>query len=247
MNRFLPSFVAVTCLAVAVPLTASAEVTCGQCGAVMHTNVPQPRCWNCGRPPFAPSPVDPQAPEDDLGPMSSGFELGVEIVPTPRGVRVTDVRPGSAADGTLFIDDIIAAAAYRDDFGRKQVLQTQTGEDLEQVKHLAGQSRTALKIRRPSGQVRYAFVFFRPARQEVRTSAGASAPAQPRAAGRIAIDNTGEAAALFDGPQDGGASNRNDGQGGDDGDVNGEVNGGVGSGVGGDQGGGGAADFFNGR
>ena len=34
--------------------------------------------------------------------MSSGFELGVRFVATPRGIRVIRVRPESAADGELF-------------------------------------------------------------------------------------------------------------------------------------------------
>ncbi|MFM8414868.1 MAG: hypothetical protein ACKOCX_09095 [Planctomycetota bacterium] len=133
--------------------------------------------------------------------MSSGFELGVRFVSTPRGIRVTRVKPDSAAAGILFVDDIIAAAAYRDDDGRKRQLPTRSSAEMETVKHLAGQSKTALMIRRPNGQVRYAFVFFRPIGGEgIPVEAAVDGRARSYT-GSIELDDTGEAAALFDGPQ----------------------------------------------
>jgi hypothetical protein len=205
-----------------LPGPVQADVTCRSCGCVMHTDQPPPKCWECGRPLFTPAPNPGQdsdlPPNDDFSPMSSGFELGVRFVSTPRGIRVIRVKPDSAATGILFVDDIIAAAAYRDDDGRKRQLPTRTSAELEAVKHLAGQSKTALMIRRPNGQVRYAFVVFRPI-------GGAGIPVEGAADGRarsttstLEIDNTGEAAALFDGqqgpagvPQGGGGGGGGDG------------------------------------
>jgi len=133
--------------------------------------------------------------------MSSGFELGVRFISTPRGLRVTRVKPDSAAAGILFVDDIIAAAAYRDDGGQKRQLPTRTSAEMETVKHLAGQSKTALMIRRPNGQVRYAFVAFRPIGDEG-IPVAAAADGRPRThTGSIELDDTGEAASLFDGQQ----------------------------------------------
>jgi hypothetical protein len=137
-------------------------------------------------------------PPDDLGPMSSGFELGVRFISTARGIRVTSVKPGSAAAGVLFVNDIISRAAYLDDNGRKRQLPTRSAAEMETVKHLAGQSQTALMIRRPSGEVRYAFVVFRPV-------GGNGVPVAAAARGvesGIEIDETGQAESLFDGPQD---------------------------------------------
>jgi hypothetical protein len=161
--------------------------------------------------------------------MSSGFELGVRFVATPRGIRVISVKPDSAADGVLFVNDIIAAAAYRDDNGRKRQLPTRTSAEMETVKHLAGQSKTALMIRRPSGQVRYAFVVFQPI-------GGAGTPVEAAVDGRsrsftssIEIDDTGEAKELFGGLQEPAVVPQGGGGGG---------NGGRGDG---------AEDFFNDR
>jgi hypothetical protein len=79
------------------------------------------------RPPFMPAPIPGHnsdlLPDDDFAPTSSGFELGVRFVSTPRGIRV---KPDSAADGVLFVNDIITAAAYRDDNGRKRRLLART-------------------------------------------------------------------------------------------------------------------------
>lgn len=233
MNRFLTALVAVACLAVTMPPAAQADVTCFRCGTVMHTNQPQAQCWHCGRPLSGPGPAFPP-PADPFGPMSSGFELGVTVIPTPRGVRVTAVQPGSAASGVLFVNDIIVAAAYRDDFGQKQVLPTRSGDDLEQVKHMAGQSKTALMIRRPSGQTRYAFVSFRPVGpMAYRGAVPVEAARVEGGAGSMTIDNTGEAAALFGGG------------GGDATPVPGDDGSGGNPGVG--SGGENAADFFNDR
>jgi hypothetical protein len=218
-------------LASVLPDPVQADVRCRNCDCVMHTDQPPPRCWECGQPLSTPAPppgVDPDLPPDgDLGPMSSGFELGVRFVSTPRGIRVIRVKPDSAATGILFVDDIIAAAAYRDDDGRKRQLPTRTSGEMETVKHLAGQSKTALMIRRPNGQVRYAFVVFRPI-------GGAGIPVEGAVDGRarsytstLEIDNTGEAAALFDGQQGPAVVPQAGGGGGDGGD--------------------GAADFFNDR
>jgi len=213
-----------------LPGSVQADVTCRSCGCVMHTDQPPPKCWQCGRPLFTPAPSPNQdsdlPPDDDFGPMSSGFELGVRFVPTPRGIRVIRVKPDSAAAGILSVNDIIAAAAYRDDEGRKQQLPIRTSGEMETVKHLAGQSKTALMIRRPNGGVRYAFVVFRPI-------GGAGTPVAGAVDGRarsytssLEIDNTGEAASLFDGQQEPAA-----------------VPQGAGGGGGGDN----AADFFNDR
>jgi hypothetical protein len=180
-----------------------ADVTCGHCGCVMHTDQAPPRCWRCEKPLYTPGPFSDEQPDfppaDDFGPMSSGFELGVRFISTRSGIRVTSVKPGSAADGVLSVKDIIAAAAYRDDDGRIRRLPTRTGDEMETVKHLAGESKTALMIRRPSGQVRYAFVFFRP----VGVEAEAASDGTPRRRGSgMVIDTTGEAAALFGGSED---------------------------------------------
>lgn len=181
-----------------------ADVTCGHCGCIMHTNQAPPTCWGCGQPLYSPGPIPGNdngvGPFDDLGPLSSGFELGVTFVSTPRGIRVTRVKPGSAASGVLFVNDIIAAAAYRDDNGRKRQMPTRTSSEMETVKHLAGQSKTALLIRRPSGQVRYAFVTFRPiGGQGVPVAAGVTDEEFQRTyTSGITIDETGEAAELFD-------------------------------------------------
>jgi hypothetical protein len=187
------------------PRLSHADVTCGHCGCVMHTDNAPPRCWQCGQPLFSPAPPqDPNSgfpPMDDLGPMSSGFELGVRFVSTARGIRVTRVKPGSAAAGVLFVNDIIAAAAFRDDNGHKQVLPTRTGADIETVKHFAGQSKTALMIRRPSGQVRYAFVVFRPVGGGEGVAVAAGKAYAGGVEGGIELDETGEAAALFGGQQ----------------------------------------------
>jgi hypothetical protein len=200
----------------------------------MHTNEAPPNCWGCGRALFTPAPIPGQdsalPPDDDFGPMSSGFELGVRFVSTPRGIRVIHVKPDTAAQGVLFVNDIIAAAAYRDDSGRKRQLPTRTSAEMETVKHLAGQSKTALMIRRPNGQVRYAFVVFRPI-------GGAGGPAEgafdgrPRSyTGSIEIDDTGEAEELFGGQQEPAVVPQGDG------------GGGIGGG-----GGGSAENFFNDR
>lgn len=200
-RRFAVSSVAVALLAAFLPRHVEAEVTCGHCGCVMQTDKAPPRCWRCEQPLYTPGPTGDPNPEfpppDDLGPMSSGFELGVKFVPTRRGIRVTGVKPGTAAAGVLFANDIIAAAAYRDENGRKRQLPTRTGAELETVKHFAGQSKTALMIRRPSGQVRYAFVVFRPVGgQEVFVEEAVEGT--PRAVeGGIELDETGEAAELF--------------------------------------------------
>jgi hypothetical protein len=224
---------AVVLVAALLPIQVRADVTCGRCGCVMHTDKAPPKCWECGRPLFTPAPnpgPDSDLPPDgDFGPMSSGFELGVRFVATPRGIRVISVKPDSAADGVLFVNDIIAAAAYRDDNGRKRQLPTRTSAEMETVKHLAGQSKTALMIRRPSGQVRYAFVVFQPI-------GGAGTPVEAAVDGRsrsftssIEIDDTGEAKELFGGLQEPAVVPQGGGGGG---------NGGRGDG---------AEDFFNDR
>jgi hypothetical protein len=196
---------AVMSLTAVLPPLARADVTCRRCDTVMHTDQPPQRCWNCGQPLFTPAPTpggsSGPAPNQEFGPLSSGFELGVSFIPTARGIRVTRVKPDSAAAGVLFVNDIIAAAAYRDETGRKRQLPTRTGDEIETVKHLAGQSKTALMIRRPSGDVRFVFVSFRPVGGEQKVSAAAQLDDHPGVATRMVIDETGEAAELFDGPQ----------------------------------------------
>jgi hypothetical protein len=199
------SSVAVALVAGLLPRCAQADVTCGHCGCVVQTDEAPPRCWRCEQPLYTPAPSGNPNPDftppDDFGPMSSGFELGVRFVSTPRGIRVTSVKPGSAAAGVLFVNDIIAQAAYRDDDGRKQQLPTRTGAEMETVKHFAGQSKTALMIRRPSGQVRYAFVVFRPVGGGPGVPVAAARNYAGGVEGGIELDETGEAAALFDGQQ----------------------------------------------
>jgi len=198
-RRFTICSTTVALLAALLPVAAQADVTCGHCGCIMHTDQAPPKCWRCGQPLYTPAPFPDDdgdlPPPDDLGPMSSGFELGVRFVSTRSGIRVTSVKPTSAAAGVLFVNDVIAAAAYRDDNGRKRQLPTRTGAEMETVKHLAGASKTALMIRRPNGQVRYAFVSFRP----IGTPVEAAVDGTPRGgSSRMMIDETGEAAALFD-------------------------------------------------
>jgi hypothetical protein len=201
-RRFAVSSLAVALLAALLHQRVQADITCSHCGGVMHTNQPPQRCWNCEKPLYTPGPSPSPNPDfmppDDLGPMSSGFELGVRFISTARGIRVTSVKPGSAAAGVLFVNDIISRAAYLDDNGRKRQLPTRSAAEMETVKHLAGQSQTALMIRRPSGEVRYAFVVFRPV-------GGNGVPVAAAARGvesGIEIDETGQAESLFDGPQD---------------------------------------------
>jgi len=201
-RRFAVASVAVALLASLLHQRVQADITCSHCGCVMHTDQPPPHCWGCARPLYTPGPSPGPNPDfmppDDLGPMSSGFELGIKFISTARGIRVTSVKPGSAAAGVLFANDIISRAAYVDDNGRKRQLPTRSVAEMETVKHLAGQSKTALMIRRPSGEVRYAFVVFRPV-------GGDGFPVAAAARGvesGIEIDETGQAASLFDGPQD---------------------------------------------
>lgn len=216
-RRFTRSLLPVALLAAILPQPVQADVTCGHCGCVMHTEKAPPRCWRCEQPLYTPGPLhDVQPgflPSDDLGPMSSGFELGVKFVSTPRGIRVTSVKPGSAASGVLFVNDIITAAAYRDDNGRARQLPTRTGGEMETVKHFAGQSKTALMIRRPDGHVRYAFVAFRPV-----GGLGVPVEAAVEAAARgveggLELDETGEAASLFRRQQDPAFAPPEDGEG----------------------------------
>jgi hypothetical protein len=197
----------------ATQLAALADFSCNRCGAVMHTDQPQSHCWSCGRPMWTPQPSSPQPQGGDGGQFSSGFELGVRFVPTPQGIRIIGVKPDSAAAGVLFVDDIVSAAAYRDEFGQTHKSRTRNSDELENVKQMAGAAKTALMIRRPTGQVRFAFVVFRPAGQ---VAAGAiteddSGPRQ-RGGVRMAIDDSGEAASLFSGLEGrGGVSEGGDG------------------------------------
>ena len=233
MSRFIFAVAAIACLAVSASPAVRADIQCFRCGSVIHTNEPMARCIVCGAPLAGPAPVVP--PPNGGNAHPSGFRLGVTFVPTPLGIRVVAVQPGSAASGVLFVNDIIAAAAYRDDFGQRQVRQTMSADDLEMVKHMAGPSKTALMIRRPNGNVRYAFVTFRPVNAQVWASAraggsrdgGADPGGDPDGQGGMVIDDTGEAASLF-------------GEGGNAPGVPGAPD------MDGNPGGGAAADFFNG-
>ena len=193
-----------------VSTLAFADVSCFRCGTTMHVDQ-TPACWHCGQPlgqppvnpppqpgpfPSNPNPGYPPTPNSPT-PMSSGFELGIGFVPNSWGIRVTNVKPGSAADGVLGMGDTIVAAAYKDGQGIKRQLPTRSGGDMEVVKHMAGQSKTALKILRPTGQTRFAFVQFQKIAYTQTSGSGRPPVTHYKTETVMNIDNTGQAAALF--------------------------------------------------
>jgi hypothetical protein len=56
MMRRMCSLVFSVCALALTSLPSVADVTCGRCGCVMHTNQPQTSCWNCNRPLGGPAP-----------------------------------------------------------------------------------------------------------------------------------------------------------------------------------------------
>ena len=62
MVRLIGTVISSICLVAGMGLVSFADVSCGQCGCVMHTSQPQATCWHCGRPLGGPAPAAPARP-----------------------------------------------------------------------------------------------------------------------------------------------------------------------------------------
>ena len=219
MNRFFACALVFGFSVMGLSSISIADVTCSTCRVTVHTNGPT-TCPVCGRTiGLAPQPQPQPHPHPHPNPypnpgFDSGFKLGVSVVPMSWGLRVVSTQPGTPAHGVLFVDDIMQEAAYRDDFGNVQRFALRVPHDIETVKHYAGSSKqVALKVRRPTGQMRYLFASFipnqtgpvraytaAPGQGGVRTRAAApAANAAGAGQGSVTVDNTGAAAAMFGG------------------------------------------------